>query len=1423
MSRSPKIAILSSDGGLNDDASAEQGSSLKTKGISRQDTQGELHEKAKGANGSPNDMNDVVEAAVAASALAWKNDKRATAALEAMLNTSATAQRAVTKVAELVAEKSLGEVFDEETAEQAKRMAMHAIEMVEKACAEAEEAHILAEDSSTEAQLAWNKAVSANKIRAEYEAAAARARADATRTMEEASTKAEEDAALRPSSEANAKAFLAKAAFARVTAAKALSETAAKSRIDATLSMMQAATDAGALAAAQSAARKAVEVVITCWELVAKLNAGKAIARAAAAARDASMLANKVLEEAEADTVKARQAALDAAARVVAAKSKAARMTTGRRTAEDAAEKAAAVRLSRPGVEAVKQEADAAVATLAAEEAAAKEVEAESIMELKAAASSRKVAEQAKSVWEQAARVAQETFDKKLELERDKAARVELMKATEVLAAEKNLVLAELDAKAEVARKAARGGAKSGKAIAERTEYESRKADFTANKAREIATVVNNEVQAHQAAINSFDEKIADVMVEYAALTANTDSLLLEANRLDADACELEAIADKANQAAKRARQKARDAHERKEMLARSVVEEYDAMIQDQKDAVDLAAAIREAQSLEQAALEELHKEEKMAHSLSETYQELEQLRKAADLDARQKAPLALNAAADEKGEGRMKLEAVKSANTAGQKAMTAVALSSRAAVKAEASTAQAMEAHQTASAHAALARTKDDRNATRASPTEAKWCRLSGDGLRRGTLGTPTQFTIEAFDETGSQQPDGGDTFLVCIRCTSQGTRIHARITDNGDGTYTVRFKPITWGACTVSVSLLKSHGIFGEPLPGSPFQCYISGVTPSASQCSVKPPMAPAIACVPTHFYVSFRDERGELAHATKSELEVCVQHEEVYNECGLPLAWRPSPRSMWIPPHVEGLSPRLDALSKIQEETQEGAVGTLTARSASSQGYGAPRVNTSPRKDIELWSRRVALDSERERARARERDELYEQASGGRNLSPLRARALVKLPSLHLQDLGMDPEHIGFAYGGIEGGERHQQLQEEYKVAFSVAAAGEYVLHVRLRQNNCKPGDGTIPGSPLFFTVEPGKPYALSTQVPVAELPLCGQYMELKTPSAPQDHGPISFYEALVKKAGINALSRGNTTLISSAPSVPEPPPAQAMKSASQEASQNSFALGRSFKMSGDALSASRDSFKRPVTPTNASIAELLAVMAPAVPTLAAPAATTAPPEVKDSEWKGYVCTFCLQTRDKAGNDCKTGGGNVTCGVASASTDVESSCIDLRDGKYQLTWRSSIPQTDVLVFVRIDGIHILGSPLSLDLDGGLQTMQVVEQKAPSPRKKKSPKKIVSPDGKDGFGKSGSQKNERKLSPKASAAKLAAEKAAAEKAAAEKAAAEKAAAEKAEAERLAAEAAAAAAAAEAEALAAEAAAAARAARKAAKKGAKK
>ncbi|KOO25948.1 putative gelation factor [Chrysochromulina tobinii] len=666
-------------------------------------------------------------------------------------------------------------------------MAMHAIEMVEKACAEAEEAHILAEDSSTEAQLAWNKAVSANKIRAEYEAAAARARADATRTMEEASTKAEEDAALRPSSEANAKAFLAKAAFARVTAAKALSETAAKSRIDATLSMMQAATDAGALAAAQSAARKAVEVVITCWELVAKLNAGKAIARAAAAARDASMLANKVLEEAETDTVKARQAALDAAARVVAAKSKAARMTTGRRTAEDAAEKAAAVRLSRPGVEAVKQEADAAVATLAAEEAAAKEVEAESIMELKAAASSRKVAEQAKSVWEQAARVAQETFDKKLELERDKAARVELMKATEVLAAEKNLVLAELDAKAEVARKAARGGAKSGKAIAERTEYESRKADFTANKAREIATVVNNEVHAHQAAINSFDEKIADVMVEYAALTANTDSLLLEANRLDADACELEAIADKANQAAKRARQKARDAHERKEMLARSVVEEYDAMIQDQKDAVDLAAAIREAQSLEQAALEELHKEEKMAHSLSETYQELEQLRKAADLDARQKAPLALNAAADEKGEGRMKLEAVK------------------------------------------------------------------------GTLGTPTQFTIEAFDETGSQQPDGGDTFLVCIRCTSQGTRIHARITDNGDGTYTVRFKPITWGACTVSVSLLKSHGIFGEPLPGSPFQCYISGVTPSASQCSVKPPMAPAIACVPTHFYVSFRDERA------------------------------------------------------------------------------------------------------------------------------------------------------------------------------------------------------------------------------------------------------------------------------------------------------------------------------------------------------------------------------------------------------------------------------------------------------------------------------------------------------------------------------------------------------------------------------------
>ena len=1270
--------------------------------------------KAKAGQFSATGVQEVVDVAIAAATFAYECDAKATQASELMQSTSSTAQKAVGKVAEEVASRNVSadniHNSASKTSEEAKALALTALQAVEKAANDAMMAHTAAEEASRKAQVAWSEAVHTNAARADFEIAAAKSRAEATKTMEEASSKAEEDAALRPSSEANAKAFLAKAAFARVTAAKAVSEQAAKSRGKATLSMEQAASDASGACVNQGAARKACEVVITSWELAAKLNAGLAIAQAAADAREASLKANKALEEAESQAVVARQVSIEASARVAAAKTKAIKMTSNRVAAESAESKATALHRSRTGAEAAELEVVAAVEALATEEAAAIEVEKVAAVKVEAAAQSRKVAQETKDAADQAIGVAKSTAAKKAELEKEKAGIAVFLAERQGVAAEKNATLAEAEDKAAKAAKAARGASKSGKALAERYEFDSKKADSIAAKARAAAKVVNDEVALHQAAIDAVQQKISDVEAEHEALAAKTNEQLQRFNMLDADAKQLEAVADTAKADAAAARQKAKDALAHKDAMVRKVDEEKTAKIADEKEAVEMAALIKESKQAEAEAIDELKKEEAAAQKANASFHSLDDGRKEADADAKAKHQLSMSAAADEKGEGRMKLEAVKSANAAAQKAALAVQMASKAAARAEASSGVAVDAHGAAEADAALAHTNDDRHAKRASATEARWCRLSGDGLRKALLGQWMQFTIEAFDETGSQQPDGGDTFLVCIRCTSQGTRIPAKIQDNGDGTYTVRFKPITWGMCSIAVSHLTNFSILGEPLPGSPFQCHISAVTPSPSHCLVEAPSESIVSCVPDHFLVSFRDESGALAHAHKSELEVLIQREDEYSSIGMPLTWR-SPSQRASSPSEgrtaeEGAEEEGAEEEGVEEEKPEGGIpldsiaeaeppstpvaeeggefeADVSTPSPSKSPRRPPRLtHVSPRKDIDRWARRVALDSERERERARERDQMYEWSRSDNGATSLmKTRTLFKLPSLYLQDLDMDPERIGFAYGGIEGGERHQSLHDQYKVAFSVAAVGKYVLHVRLRQND-KANKVPIPGSPLRFTVEPGRAYSLSTQIPPSELPLRG-YLPAPSPAAADT--------ADKSKLSASFLAPAEPT----APSQSAPPPA---------------GLGETLHRQSSAAFATTVSRGR--APSQELI-EPPPAMLPAAPP---------PLEPEEAIYKGFECSLRLQTRDKAGNKCTSSGGDVKCGVLDESLDIESTCIDLQDGTYQLRWRSLTPHPGVRVFVRIDGIHILGSPTTMEL------VDVEGDKKLASERKSSRKKKVS-----------------------------------------------------------------------------------------------
>ena len=93
--------------------------------------------------------------------------------------------------------------------------------------------------------------------------------------------------------------------------------------------------------------------------------------------------------------------------------------------------------------------------------------------------------------------------------------------------------------------------------------------------------------------------------------------------------------------------------------------------------------------------------------------------------------------------------------------------------------------------------------------------------------------------------------------------------------------------------------------------------------------------------------------------------------------------------------------------------------------------------------------------------------------------------------------DKAGIGFAFGGVEPGtlHAHGQLHERHKVLYSIGLAGEYFLHVRLRQQA-----KAIPGSPFRLTVLPGPAHARSTYAP----PNASGALRDGTPTDPSPRG-------------------------------------------------------------------------------------------------------------------------------------------------------------------------------------------------------------------------------------------------------------------------------------------------------------------------------
>ncbi len=122
-------------------------------------------------------------------------------------------------------------------------------------------------------------------------------------------------------------------------------------------------------------------------------------------------------------------------------------------------------------------------------------------------------------------------------------------------------------------------------------------------------------------------------------------------------------------------------------------------------------------------------------------------------------------------------------------------------------------------------------------------------------------------------------------------------------------------------------------------------------------------------------------------------------------------------------------------------------------------------SRRQYMQQWARRKAND----RAMA--------AAPSG---SGTKAAESSRMPTL--QELEADPSGIAFAFGGMEPGtlHAHGQLHEVHKVSYSIGLAGQYLLHVRMRQ-----AAASLPGSPFVLSVVPASAYAKSTRLPAEPL--------------------------------------------------------------------------------------------------------------------------------------------------------------------------------------------------------------------------------------------------------------------------------------------------------------------------------------------------
>ena len=153
------------------------------------------------------------------------------------------------------------------------------------------------------------------------------------------------------------------------------------------------------------------------------------------------------------------------------------------------------------------------------------------------------------------------------------------------------------------------------------------------------------------------------------------------------------------------------------------------------------------------------------------------------------------------------------------------------------------------------------------------------------------------------------------------------------------------------------------------------------------------------------------------------------------------------------------------------QSGKIGWVTLVKDGKKFYSTRvrQSTTSRQQHADQWARRVASDR------------IVTKQKGAAASSEHGGKSLTMTPNVSLE-MEADPSGIGFAFGGVYPGTLHAKgkIFDSHKVSYSIGLVGEYLLHVRLRQQAV-----ALPGSPFRLKVTPNEAHAHSTTLSVGNI--------------------------------------------------------------------------------------------------------------------------------------------------------------------------------------------------------------------------------------------------------------------------------------------------------------------------------------------------